>query len=472
MDIRGVLKNVSIAFAAQGVSMLASLVVSLLVPKVLGVVEFGYWQLFLFYSGYVGFFHFGLNDGVYLVNGGLTRDEVNRRSINSQFVVGILYQSVIALGIVAYALVSGDDGQRVFVLVAVAIYLLLSNAAGYLGFTFQALNETKFFSFSSMIDRLSFLAPLVFLILFQCADFRVYVVLYIVARAVCLGYCFIRARSILSSGFLAPSAAIRETLLSIRIGVKLMLANVASMLILGVMRFAVDAKWGIAAFGEVSFSLTMVNFFLTFISQVAMVLFPALRRASDHEQISFFKGLDNALTLLLPAVYGFCFPIALLLSAWLPQYAGTMQYFAFLLPICVFDSKMNLLGTTYFKVFRMEKTLLAVNIATVAISGVGVAIGVTLFESITVTLIAVVIAIAVRSLVSEAIVARALGGSLSIIALAEVVLTLIFVALPLILEDAMACGIYWMLYGLYLALFRRELKETICKFAVHLGRRA
>lgn len=43
-------------FAAQGMAILLNLMLNLLVPKVLGIEAFSYWQLFLFYSVYIGFF--------------------------------------------------------------------------------------------------------------------------------------------------------------------------------------------------------------------------------------------------------------------------------------------------------------------------------------------------------------------------------------------------------------------------------
>ncbi|WP_249630235.1 hypothetical protein [Streptococcus uberis] len=63
-------KNLLAAFSAQGVSLLISILMSLFVPKILGITEFSYWQLFIFYIGYAGFFHFGYNDGLYLKLGG------------------------------------------------------------------------------------------------------------------------------------------------------------------------------------------------------------------------------------------------------------------------------------------------------------------------------------------------------------------------------------------------------------------
>lgn len=66
MNFKSLASNMVTAFAAQGVSFLASVAMSLIVPKVLGVETYGYWQLFVFYASYSGFFMLGLNDGVYL----------------------------------------------------------------------------------------------------------------------------------------------------------------------------------------------------------------------------------------------------------------------------------------------------------------------------------------------------------------------------------------------------------------------
>ena len=58
----GFLKNIIMAFSAQGLSLIISIMMSLVMPYFLGVVDYSYWQLYIFYIGYVGFFHFGLND--------------------------------------------------------------------------------------------------------------------------------------------------------------------------------------------------------------------------------------------------------------------------------------------------------------------------------------------------------------------------------------------------------------------------
>ena len=50
MNLRKLLSNFSVAVAAQGLAMLVSLIVMLLLPKMLSIAAFSYWQLFIFYA--------------------------------------------------------------------------------------------------------------------------------------------------------------------------------------------------------------------------------------------------------------------------------------------------------------------------------------------------------------------------------------------------------------------------------------
>ncbi|WP_212741397.1 hypothetical protein, partial [Bifidobacterium moukalabense] len=154
MNIRKLLSDFSVAVVAQGLALLASVSVTLLLPKVMGVASFGYWQLFMFYATYVGFFHLGLNDGVYLINGGRNRSAINKSSILSQFFVAGILQTIFALVIVIAALFGNLPGERSFVIIMTALFMLPNNLALYIGYVFQAMNETKLFSFSSIVDRL------------------------------------------------------------------------------------------------------------------------------------------------------------------------------------------------------------------------------------------------------------------------------------------------------------------------------
>ena len=460
MNYRKLASNMATAFAAQGVSFLASIAMSLLVPKVLGVTTYGYWQLFIFYASYSGFFMLGLNDGVYLIEGGKTRDEIDKRAINSQFLVGAGFQLLVALVISTIAVVSVTESERQLVLFAIALYTACYNLASYLGYVFQAMNETKLFSYSTIIERLLFFIAILVMVFMRVSDFEPYVVAYLIAKVCNLAYCCFHARDFFQAGFLRLGPSLWLSASSLRVGFTLMISNVASMLILGVARALVDNAWGIEVFGRVSFSLSMVNFFIAFVSQASMVLFPALRRGTDEERCSFYRGIRDMIEIAFPVVYLLYFPMAAILSLWLPQYADSMYFLAILLPVCVFNAKMDICCTTYFKVLREERVLLKVNVVTMICSFVLSVVGVYLFKSLEAVLFGAVICIMGRSLWSEAHLNRRMDVESSMIPVEEVVLTSAFVALALLMPTYIAiCG-YAVLYCIYLFV-NRDLTRSL-----------
>lgn len=464
MNYRQLARNAGTAFLAQGVAMLLSVVQTLLVPKLLGVEQYGYWQLFLFYGSYVGFGHLGLNEGVYLLKGGQGRAEVDKRSVASQFLVGAVFQMALAAVIVCVACLGGFGEDRAFVVASTGVFMVVSNLSYFLMYLLQAIDETRRSSYSVIVARIAFLVPLVVLLFSRCASFKPYVAAYIAASLVQLLFCGWFCRDFLRIGFEPVGEAVRQTVESVRVGCKLLVANVASLLVLGVARFACDAAWGIEAFGEFSFAVSMANFFLAFVSQASMVLFPALRKAGAGEVRSFFRNSRDVMSVAFPAVYALYFPMVWLLSLWLPHYATSFIYFVYLVPICVFDSKMNICCTTLFKVLREEGILLKVNLATCAVSAVLALVGVFCFNSIPAVVAGAVAAIVGRSVWSEAYLARRFGvASAPAVTVGELLLTGVFVSSALTLPSLVALAVFLSAYAVFLVVFRGQVRELLGK---------
>lgn len=200
MNYRTLAINAGTAFLAQGVAMALSIIQTLLVPKLLGSTQYGYWQLFLFYQSYVGFAHLGLNDGIYLIKGGQPRDIIDKRSVNSQFTFGVLFQLVLAAIIVVVALGGGFGPDREFVIVCTGIFLVIQNAATYLMYILQAMNETRRSSYSTIVERLTFLVPLVVLLVVRYHSYQPFVISYIFSSVVQLAYCSWFCRDFFKAG--------------------------------------------------------------------------------------------------------------------------------------------------------------------------------------------------------------------------------------------------------------------------------
>lgn len=450
----------SVAFLAQGVSMALSVIQTLIVPKLLGVEQFGYWQLYIFYVSYVGFFHLGLSSGVYLITGGQSREEMDKAAIKSQMLFGVMYQTVMAVVIVLLSSFLQTGAERVFVVVMTAIYLVLQNLAMFMMNELQCMNETKKSSFSTIIERLAFLVPLLVLLVLRVDSFYPYVFAYTASTVVQLAYCGWHMRDFWGAEWLGMRRAARLGWASIKIGFPMMLANVMSMLILGIGRFFIDARWGIETFGRLSLALSLVSFFLAFVSQASMVLFPSLRQASKDETRGFYGAARDAMGLLFPGVYVLYFPMVWVLTMWLPDYASTFVYLIFLLPICVFDSKYDITGVTYYNVLRRERTMLLVNIVAACASLLITLVAVYAIGSVFAVIVGMTLVIVARSLWSELYMNRLMKVAASPIALAEVGLTVGFILAAYFLPAPLAFGLYLLAYAVFLLAFRGTLLKT------------
>lgn len=463
MNVRKLLSDLFIAFGAQGVSFLCSVVATLLVPKVLGVQEFAYWQLFVFYASYVSVFQFGLNDGVYLEHGGEKASEIDKGLVYGELKVGLAYQSVTAVLIVCYGLLVEPDTGRGSVIIASAVYLLLSNATFYISYVFQAMNETRTASFATIVNRGAYLFPLIACVLIRVDDFRVYVAFYLVAQALSLAYCLWKWRDFLTAAPVAFARAARSTFASMKLGIVLTVANVTGMLIMGLARVAIDAMWGLSAFGEVSLSLSIVNFALVFISQVAMVLFPALRAADRSRESSYYELLRDGLGVLLPVAMLLYAPLRALVALWLPQYADSLLYLAFLFPLCLFEAQTNLTVATFLKVRRDPRALLAVNGAALACCVLAQIFAIVVFDTPIACIVASLFGVGVRYVVGTMYLGHVYGTRNLKLLICTLVESVVFVTIAYTLPLAWGFIACLLLLFVHFAICTPELRALMSR---------
>ena len=456
---RKFISNLSYAFIAQIISLLISVVVNLILPKFIGIEQYSYWQLFIFYSQYIPFLHLGLNDGVYLRYGGMTYSSLDKRSVKSQLILGIAYQAVFSIVLCTISAFAVKDSYRLLIIILACIYFLVYTVQNYMGYIFQAINETAIYSKTIIINRIFFVsAILLWLILnrFYCWYF---ICAYIIAQIIALCYLISKGLKILEAQMLSLKETLSQLKISISVGSKLMIANIASMLILGCSRQIIDMRWGLLTFGKISFSITLTNFVLTFIQQVGMVMFPMLRRLEFEQQKKIYELCRTVMFILLPIMFILYFPGRVLLQFWLPDYAESLKYLALLLPICFFDTKMQMLCNTYLKVQRKENILFVVNIVAMLMSFLISLVGAYIFNNLNVVVSGMTISIMVRSVVSEIYLSKSMNIKIYKSIFQEILLVFVFMIVAWYLPIKMATIIIIMVYAVLIAINVKKINK-------------
>ncbi|MDO5666182.1 MAG: hypothetical protein Q4G63_13150, partial [Bacteroidia bacterium] len=73
-----ILKNLFMVLSSNVLLLSLGIAMSLLLPIILSVDEYGYWQIYLYYSGFVGMFMLGFNDGMNLRYAGKSYNELDK----------------------------------------------------------------------------------------------------------------------------------------------------------------------------------------------------------------------------------------------------------------------------------------------------------------------------------------------------------------------------------------------------------
>ncbi|WP_374120910.1 lipopolysaccharide biosynthesis protein [Neobacillus sp. PS3-12] len=455
------IKNFSYTLSSNLISLIISTVLVFIVPKLIGVEDYGYWQLYLFYSFYVGFLHFGWNDGIYLRYGGKEYKELNKELFFSQFWMLMLSQIVIGAIIIGISMIFTADANRLFILEMTALCMLIVNVRLMLVYILQSTNRIKEYAQITMMERVIYCVLILLCLLIGIRQFKLLIVTDLIAKFIAFVYAMYCCRDIVFNKISTFTFNVGETAKNINAGIKLMFANIASMLIIGIVRFGIERSWDVSTFGKVSLVMSVSSLMMVFIDAVGIVMFPVLRRTSEDKLPELYTTMRITLMVPLLGLLIVYYPLEVILPAWLPKYSQSLMYMALLFPMCIYEGKMALLINTYLKTLRKEKLMLVFNLASVALSLILTLLFTMVFKSLSLAIVSIVILLAFRSALAEVFLSKFLHVSVFKDTFLELAMTVIFILAGWFVTSWFGLVLYLAAYGLYLLIQRKEIKATL-----------
>ncbi len=454
------IKNFSYTLSSNLLSLVISTLVVLIIPKLIGVEEYGYWQLYIFYTSYIGFLHFGWNDGIYLRYGGKEYDSLDKKMFFSQYYMLFTVQLLIGVLISIYALLFVQGENRVFIVQMTSIALVIVNSRYMLLFLLQATNRIRIYAKITMLDRILYVGLIILLLAFGIRNFKLMIIADLLGKGVSLLVAMYACKDIVFRNISQFTFTIKEAYLNLSVGIKLMLSNIAGKFIVGFVKLGIERSWDIATFGKVSLTLSISNLVMLFINAVGVIMYPILRRTNESKLPNIYMTMRDVLMIILLGVLIIYYPLKSILSGWLPEYAESLNYMAILFPIVIYEGKMSLLINTYLKTLRKEKTILFINVITVSMSALFTLVTTVLLRNLDFAIISIVILLALRSVISEMILSKIINISVLKDIVIELGMTTIFILTAWKLDSFITVLIYGLFYGVYLFIKRTDIKNS------------
>lgn len=462
--LRNILENITYTFTANILTMLISIIMTLILPKFLGVTDYSYYQLYIFFISYVGFFHFGWIDGIYLKIGGMEYNDLEKSNYVTQFWMLNVLEIIIAAIISIFALFTIKNIDKSFVLISTSVCGVITILRTYLLFILQSTNRIKEYAKYTRVDRFIYFALVIVFLFLGFKNYKIILYIDVFSKLVALVLCANKMKDIVFGKLNISKNTLLEIFENISIGIKLMLANIASTLIIGVVRFGIQKNWDIETFGKISLTLNISNLLMTFINAVAVIMFPLLRREEERNLPKIYVILRNTLMIFLYMMLIFYYPLKLILSTWLPQYADSLRYMALLFPICIYESKMSMLINTYLKSFRKEKSMLIINTISLILSLILTILSVFILNNLTLAILSIVFLLGFRCVIGELVLTKIMNILIYKDIILETVLTAIFIISSWFINNMFCSIIYTCFYSIYVFIKRKDIKRTILLF--------
>lgn len=350
------IKKIFNVLAANLVNFCCSVIITLILPKIISISDYGEWQYFLLIFTYIEICQFGFANGVYLRFGGLKLEELNLGLLKKQisfiivtlviFSCALLYfQKPVSLSSIGFIICIPIMAWRFFV-----DYLL------------QSTGRTDEYSKIIIYDKSIFIL-LMIISYFMGNNFGIKNIIdsFIIGKLIISIYSMLYIKKLLFADMALVSfkECIHELWLNIRVGSKLLFATVSSLLIVGVIRFSIVDNLGKTDYGKVAIVLSVCSFAMLLINAASIVLFPSLRNLLN-QGVNINKYYESAYLLfnILALCMLLCaYPLAALFKYWLTQYYESIKFIFILLPVIIFDSNWAIWGSTILKVYRKENDI-------------------------------------------------------------------------------------------------------------------
>ncbi len=465
----GLLRNFSLTFSANIVSMLVSVLMVFFLSRGMGVERYGYWQLYLLYCSYTSFVHLGLADGFYLRHSGERATDLAAGLFSGLFRLACFLAACFCLlSALYYSAVQG----RADILALTGLATLFSIPRVFIQFGWQALARFRENALIIVFERLLFLLGALAFAFLKGQSFHQLIAIDIGAKVVALFVAVYMGRDLVVQASLPWAQLKGEVKADILSGMSLMLATISSSLLIGLNQLVIKGQWGIQTYSRIALTLSLSNFLMIFINALALVLLPFIRGQEEERNRRLYMRSRRILILILVLGLNVYFPLRCFANFWLPRYSPGIVYMAILFPVCIFESKNQLLTNTFLKNYRRERDILKANLLSLALCGLLLWLGARVFANLFFVVLSLLVSIAFRSLISEYYLSRVSGDFQLGRNLLELLIAAAFVLSQYGLGGWMGALSYALLSLAYLLFERQLLQELLGLLLGRLRRRS
>lgn len=458
-----IIKNISYSFLANIISLILGILATFLFPKFLNVSGYGYYQLYIFYTGYLIITAFGLSDGVQLKIAGKEYEELDFDEQNSLFWLSTTIQVIIYAVLLIFSVICIEDVDKRFAVMCACIVGFVAHPRYYLYTLLQGVNRLREYSHIIITERSISIIISVIALFLGCKSYKLMILFDVIGRILSFFLAVFFCHEIVFKKPRLTNDLVKKTLKYTLSGSMILFAMQTSSIVIGINRYGIERQWGIEEFSKISLAIALSNMVLRCVNSISIVLFPTLRNIDNKKLPQFYAKLNIALMSLIFIFMCFFKPVCYIIGLWLPQYSSSLKYSILLLPICIYECKYSLLINTNLKNLNKEKVIGIINAISIVVSFIAAYFNIVFLKNIELAMIGVIFALSIRSMIGELLIGSIFKINVMKNVISEFLLSIIFIICNYYIGTLLSAMIFAVCVFIYIMFERDELISLLKK---------
>lgn len=345
----GTVRKIGFVAFSNIIKLVSSILIGFVIPNLLGLMDYGYYKVFVLYLTYIGLFHFGFIDGIYLKYGGIDYKDINKSKFRTYFRFLLSLETMITLiGLIVTLLFV--DGEKQFIFSLLFLNLLATNLTTYYQFISQITSRFKEYSTRIIILAFTNIMIVAYMYLFDVKDYKTYVTLIVGVNYLLLMWYVYTYKDITFGRSESINKNKKDIISFFSNGIPLLLANLAATFVITVDKQIVEIFFSVEEFGIYSFAYSMLSMITVVVSAVGVVLYPTLKKTNLNNISKNYTQLNRIIiVIVLMGLMGY-FPLLWIIPRFLPNYTGSLIIFRIALPGLALTSSISAIKHNFFKI--------------------------------------------------------------------------------------------------------------------------
>ena len=362
-DLSKFIKDVAIFTFGQ---VILSFFPTFVLAKYLSVADYGYWQTFLLYAGYVGILYLGFVDGILVRWAGKDITEIgNEIGIAFRFLLLELVVVIVPLVFFIHYLFHLPIQQLG---ITIVVYAFIMCLCWFFFFANQALKKFQFLTLVNIIQDGSFLMIVLVLKIAGHLNVSNVILSFLASYLIILVIMILQFRKHLLVDSFSIYPLWKYGKLNIKVGIFIALGNIVSVTLFTIDRLMVNNLFPIKQFAIYAFALSIASICNSLISVISTVFFPYISNTTTELRNRAYHLGKIAIIFIWAFSLILYFPISKLVEYYLPAYTSSLTIVRILVCTIGFGGIVQILHVNYFKAYGKQRLYFVLGLTTLVIT--------------------------------------------------------------------------------------------------------